>query len=188
MNTIRLKRVAGLYEWSRIWILYRGAFPKDERKPFKIFRDLWRRGKSDVWCLYDGKEFKGFASTINSNTVVMIDFFAVLKNSRGRGYGKQALRLLQEQYREGGIFIEIESVFEAVNDIDVRRRRKRFYIENGFIPVHVLADVFGVPMELMCWHCKIDYETYHRFYHDNYSPFAASHLKPMDYPDGGDAL
>lgn len=182
MSSLKLISVSGLVDWSRIWILYHQSFPKDERKPFKILRGLWKRKKSDVWCLKEGNSFLGFASTINSDGMVMIDFFAVCPDQRGKGYGTAALTLLKEQYQHRGIFIEIESVFENVSDHEMRCRRKRFYIENGFEPLHVLADVFGVPMELMSWRCKLDYNAYHDFYRDNYSEFAASNLSPMIYP------
>ena len=177
-----IQKVSGLKAWLQVWSLYRQAFPRDERKPFWIFVRLWRMGKSDVWCIWDERKFAGFASTIFDDRLVMIDYLAIKRGRRGAGVGTKALLALQQAYEGRGVFVEIESVFENTPDQALRLRRKQFYLTNGFEDMHVLADVFGVPMELLAWRCSVDFETYKAFYRDNYSPWAASHLSPMDYP------
>jgi len=178
-----LRPIGGLLQWPKVWQLYRSAFPRDERKPFRTMVKLWRAGKSDIWCILDGGEFAGFASTLNDRDVIMIDYLAVAPHLRGKRIGSQALRDLQKAYPDRGIFVEIESIYDDTPDRQDRARRKAFYAANGFEPMNVLADVFGVPMELMGWRCAFDYNRYYRFYYDNYSPAAASHLQPMIHPE-----
>ena len=46
----------------------------------------------------------------------------------------------------------------------------------------VLADVFGVRMELLGWDCKLDFNGYQTFYREHYSAWAAEHLEYADFP------
>jgi hypothetical protein len=46
--------------------------------------------------------------------------------------------------------------------------------------MEVFAWVFGVKMELMGFGCRLSYEQYHAFYRDNYSRWAAEHIKPAE--------
>ena len=63
-----------------------------------------------------------------------------------------------------------------------RIRRRRFYMANGMQPAQVMASVFGVNMELLCWNCRVDFCSYHAFYRDNYSAWAAQHIVEAEYP------
>ncbi|MBQ8536364.1 MAG: GNAT family N-acetyltransferase [Clostridia bacterium] len=166
----------------QIYRLYRSAFPRGERKPFLVMLDLRRKGKTDVWCFSVDKRFAGFASTINDDDLILIDYLAVRPQKRNHGIGTSALNALKAAYSGKGVFVEIESVFENTPDRQARVKRKQFYLRSGFEDMQVLADVFGIPMELLAWNYQMDFERYYGFYHDNYSPWAASHIKPMAYP------
>lgn len=101
---------------------------------------------------------------------------------RGRGAGSAALELIREKYAGQGVFVEIESIFEEGKDQQERIRRKSFYLKNGMQELHVLADVFGVRMELLGWDCEMDFERYRAFYRVNYSPWASEHLTYVENP------
>lgn len=144
---------------------------------------MWRKGKTDVWYLCSSGRFAGFATTINDDDLILLDYLAVTEKMRGRGTGSFFLRRMQEHYAGKGIFVEIESEYESVPNRAERIRRKCFYTKNGMQPARVLASVFGVHMELLCWNCSMDFHRYHAFYHDNYSPWAAEHIIEAEYPD-----
>lgn len=177
-----MEKVRGFMQWFRIYMLYRAAFPVSERKPFRMIVSMARRGKTDVWYAESEGRFAGFASTINDESIILLDYLAVDKKRRGRGEGSRILQALKENYAGRGIFVEIESPFENVPERRARLRRKSFYVANGFAPAGVMADVFGVHMELLCWKCSMDFSAYHAFYRDNYSPWAAEHILPVQYP------
>ena len=175
--------VSSPLQWLRIFHLYRRVFPRNERKPFSIILSMHRRGKTDVWYLRSGGRFAGFATTINDDDLILLDYLAVTKKMRGRGMGGFFLRQMQKYYAGKGIFVEIESEYESVPNRAERIRRKRFYTENGMRPSCVMARVFGVHMELLCWNCSVDFQRYHAFYRENYSPWAAEHIIEAEYPD-----
>lgn len=183
MQGFEMRRAAGMLDWMRIRHLYGRAFPVTERKPFAIIRRMWRKGRTDVWVMRQAGRFAGFATTINGDGLILIDYLAVPDKLRGRGTGSAALQALCGAYPECGLFVEIESPFETGADQPERLRRRAFYERSGFAPSRTMADVFGVPMELLCHGCAVDFETYHAFYCTHYSAWAGEHIRPLPHPE-----
>lgn len=181
---MELKKPDGWKTWLRLYRLYVTAFPRSERKPFAVIARLHRSGKNDLWCLERDGKFLGFAFMVNGSGTVLLDYFAVEKHFRGKGIGGEALEKLKDIYSEQGFFAEIENVYEPGEDQLRRQKRKRFYLNCGMIPMQVMADVFGVKMELLGWNCCLNFEEYHQFYHDHLSAWAADHVKEEPYPEG----
>lgn len=177
---ITLAQPRGLLQWRRIRRLYRSAFPAYERKPLYVIRRMYREGKTDVWyCRQDGA-FAGFATTINGAELILVDYLAVANGCRGKGIGSALLQALQMQYVGKGLFLEIESTFVEADNREERLRRKRFYLRNGLEELQVEAELFGTRMELLGRNCQLDFAAYRAFYHDNYSLWAAEHVKEID--------
>ena len=175
-------RISKPMQWMRVYRLYRSAFPRCERKPFRMIISMWRRGKTDVWrCEWQGR-FAGFATTINDEQLILLDYLAIEGGLRGKGIGSRMLDALKRAYLGKGMFVEIESPFEDGPDARERRQRKRFYESNGMRPAGVMAEVFGVKMELLCWNCRMNFKRYHSFYRENYSVWAADHILEAEYP------
>lgn len=176
-----LRRIARAADWWRVWRLYMRAFPATERKPFAIIRRMCRRGKTDVWVLRRDGAFAGFATTINGDGLILLDYLAVTQRLRGQGAGSAALAILAEAYDGCGIFVEIESPFEPGDDQCERLRRRAFYQRCGFEPCRTLAEVFGVPMELLGLRCCVDFAAYQTFYRAHYSAWAAEHIRKISH-------
>lgn len=180
---LRLRKMDTFLQRLRVQKLYYEAFPADERKPFGMIMRMRRKGRTDVWCMEADGKFAGFATTINGDDLVLIDYLAVAGGKRGEGIGSEGLRLLRKQYPGRGMFVEIESVYEPGDNHGERVRRKKFYIRNGMEELGVLADVFGVQMELLGWNCRLDFDGYQAFYREHYSSWAAEHLKYIEFPE-----
>ena len=177
------RRVSSAGEWLKIRLLYRAAFPASERKPFSRIVEMWKKEKSDVWYFSENARFAGFATTINSDSLVLIDYLAVVRRRRGQGTGTRAIESMKARYEGRALFVEIESPYEEGSDQADRVRRKRFYERCGMEPMNVMADVFGVKMELLVWNGQIDFAGYHAFYRDHYSPWAAEHITEAVHPE-----
>lgn len=171
-----------IIHWMKIYKLYRSAFPRYERKPFSIILSMHKKGKTDVWYFEKDCKFAGLAITINGENLILIDYFAVAQELRGRGTGSAILRQLQEQYSPKGLLVEIESVYNNSDNSEERNRRKQFYLRNQMVPMHVMVNLFGVDMELLGYNCRIDYDGYHSFYRKNYGEVFAKHIIEMEYP------
>jgi GNAT superfamily N-acetyltransferase len=177
METILLKKPEGIRTWVKLYRLYLEAFPAAERKPFSMILRMYRKGKTDIWCLERGGEFSGLAITINGPDLILLDYFAVEGKCRGKGVGSRSLAALQQLYADKGFFLEIESTLEDAPNREQRLRRKAFYLRCGLEELHTTAKLFGVNMELLGVRCRIDYEQYHAFYRDNYNQWAADHVE-----------
>lgn len=180
---VMLKRPRNPFRWLQVYRLYRQAFPRSERKPFWLILRMTKKKKTDTWCILSARQFAGFATTINGDGLVMLDYLAIDKKARNGGVGTQALRLLQDTYAGQGFFVEIESPFEDVPDKQDRLRRRAFYRRCGLEPLTVMAVVFGVRMELLGRDCALDFAGYQAFYRENYSDYAAQHLEKAHHPE-----
>ena len=167
-------------DWLRIRMLYQRAFPRDERKPFKIIRRMRREGRTDVWLTEQDGHFAGLAATINAPDVILLDYLAVHKKQRSQGIGSAILQALLEKYAGRGLFVEIEAA-DRDDPTGEKARRKAFYLRNGLTDMHVIAILFGVRMELLGRGCEMDFDGYRAFYHDHYNAWAADHVvRPED--------
>ncbi len=177
---VTMEKPRGNRYWLKILALYLTAFPPAERKPFSIIRKMYHQGNADVWCILKDGKFAGFASTVNGDDLILLDYLAVCKACRGAGAGSAAMELLMAQYAEKGFFVEIESTKEDCTDLPIRKKRRHFYEAAGMVDLGVSAQVFGVKMDLLGIRCAMTFDNYRGFYHDHYSPWAAQHLEPME--------
>lgn len=188
-SQITLNRPQTAGQWFKIYKLYRTAFPRSERKPFSMIAKMYRAGKTDVWYCTDQGRFVGLAITINGENDILLDYFAMDKTLRGRGYGSAILKAVISHYAPKTVFGEIETVFEDCEDLDMRIRRKQFYLRNGLKEMGVMVYLFGVKMELLTSDRSMTFEEYRDFYKNNYNQWAADHILPAEHPydTGGDA-
>ncbi len=182
---IRLERAKGLKQWLKIHRLYRLAFPREERKPFRAILEIHNNDRGDVWYCTVGDRFAGFASTVKGGELVLVDYLAVSPDTRDKGIGSAILVGLRAKYPDRHLFLEIESVWEDVPDREARLRRKAFYLRNGFTPMNLMIWLFGVKMEVLGIDCTMDFEQYHTFYYTYLSPWTAEHVSEDVHPDAG---
>lgn len=175
---MKIQRPTTMLQWFRIYRLYQSAFPKNEKKPFSMIRSMQKKGKTDVWYCEKNGKFAGLVVTINGPEQILLDYLAVGKKYRGQGVGSELLQQMRRQYAGKGVFLEIETVTEAADNFEERKRRKKFYLSNGMTEMKVYVELFGVEMELLGFDCMLTFEEYHAFYRDNYNAWAAEHVKP----------
>lgn len=180
---MELIRPSSPSHWLALYRLYMEAFPASERKPIYMILKTCREGRADIWCALENNRVVGLALTVLSDTVILLDYLAVVRHRRGSGIGAFILEQLQKRYAGKGLFIEIESTYADCPDHRLRLRRKGFYLRNGFAPMNVMVNLFGVQMELLGIGCRLTYQQYHTFYRDNYSPWAAEHITEAVHPE-----
>ena len=164
----------------RVWLLYQRAFPAGERKPFSRIVSMAREGRTDLWIIRRDGRFAGFASTVNSPDLVLLDYFAVAGRLRGKGVGSAALRALLECYAPRGVLVEIESTCIPSRNAEERENRKRFYVNCGMTPLGTEVDLFGIRMELLGCRCMLNFAEYKDFYLKYYTKSAEKHVNPVE--------
>ena len=173
---MKLIKPKNCLHWFKIYQLYKKAFPLYERKPFALIYNTFHKGNTDVWYIQDNENFIGLAITMNDQDLVLLDYFAIIENSRNQGYGSKSLQILQNIYQHQRLFIEIESTLNMSDNYAERLKRKQFYLRNGMMELGILANVFGVDMELLGFSQNITFEDYYNVYLHIYGRQSANHL------------
>lgn len=150
---------------ARIKKLYRAAFPSIERKPFRMILRQCEKGEAELFAIKsnDGA-FVGLAVTVKHNDIVMLDYFAIHPNARGKGAGSRALQMLKKKYADRRFILEIESVDEPCKNLEIRKKRREFYLRNGMKPAGYTAQVFFTVLEVLTAGEPVSFEEYRDLY------------------------
>ena len=121
--------------------LYESAFPANERIPIKQLMDnkIQREFFAFVDTIDGTPTFCGFSNSITRGTITNIVYFAVEPELRSRGYGSEILKTIREKHPETRLVvdIEVEEDSKDAKELELRERRRNFYLRNGFDAVPV---------------------------------------------------
>lgn len=146
---MRVEKVRKSKRKQEIKDIYLSAFPKEDRMPFWMMILMSYLWNTEFLAFYDKNDLCGFVymATIRRQTFVM--FFAVSENLRSKGYGSQILTQLQALYPKNKIVISIEPYDENAEDIELRLRRKKFYLDNGYVETGCFMKLGGKKQEII---------------------------------------
>lgn len=155
--------------------LYVSAFPKSERKPFWLIKRKATQGKMEILAITENG-FAGLAIMMFYKDMALLDYFAIDPERRSGGLGSKALKVLSDMYSDRRLFLEIELPDGSDSD-EIKRRRKAFYLRNGLVEANFKADLFGVPMEMLTFGCKISEEEYFGIYKNVFGSMFSNKIK-----------
>ena len=146
--------------------LYASAFPKEERKPFKMITKMHGVGRADMLKIEgDDGEFLGLAFTVIGKKFILLDYFAISEKERCRGYGRVALDLILKLYADLPVLIEIEDPNIESENTKERLRRLNFYKECGMKENPFNITLFGVDMITLSSGAPVSFEDYKNLYY-----------------------
>ncbi|MGN0502690.1 MAG: GNAT family N-acetyltransferase [Ruminococcus sp.] len=155
---------------DKIEELYLTAFPEIERKPFDLIIEKCNNGSMEIITIQnDNNDFLGLAIIILYSDMVLLDYFAIAPQSRGKNVGSSALKLLFERYKNKRFILEIENTEIKCDNSEERKRRKTFYIRNGMSVMPFKVNLIGVEMEVMTYDCEVSYKEYYSIYENTFS-------------------
>lgn len=145
--------------WEEIRALYRSRmqedFPQAELKPLDLLQHFYEEGLLLGYSLDQGEQ-RGLAYALleapQEGDVWLLDYLAVDKAQRGHGWGSRCLSLLPKELPQiQALVLEIERLDKAVDEaqVQLRQRRKAFYLGNGIQETGVFAQAFGVDYEIL---------------------------------------
>ena len=129
--------------------LYMRAFPKSERKPFKIMVQKQTEGTMELLSIEEENAFLGLAIFAHYKDIALLDYFAISDHMRGQGIGSRAIKALQKIYAGKRFVLEIETTKKPCDDLEMRQHRKAFYLRNGLHTMDFDVNLFGVEMEVL---------------------------------------
>ena len=180
-------RAARGREFREMKRIYLEAFPKIERKPFTMMKKKARQGTMEMLSVLDDGRLIGLAVTVLYKDLVLLDYFAIAEDCRGRGRGSEALRLVKERYQDKRLILEIELPKGNLRKRHECIRRKRFYLKNGMQETGIRAMVFCVPMEVLTAGSGMTYREYHKIYENTIGIFFAKRVSELPEVDAGES-
>ena len=153
MNNITMKKTS-LFGLFSVYKRYLKDFPKSERKPLGLLISYIIKKQADILLLYDGDKPVAYAVVLTDSkyNAVLLDYLATFSEYRSKGYGSEFIKAFRRYYADkSGIIIEIEEVGKAESEREnvLRKRRKEFYLRNGFEMQPVKLLLFGVDMNML---------------------------------------
>ncbi|HPE94732.1 MAG TPA: GNAT family N-acetyltransferase [Bacillota bacterium] len=144
--------------------LYTDTFPKEERQDFDTIISFTREKRAVIYSIFENT-FAGFVITLEDDSTVLINYFAMLPEMRCRGIGGRIITELTQRYAASGkrVFLEIETVPTHAAADDVRTRRRDFYRRCGYRDADICVRVFSCRFELMTHGGAITFDEYRNF-------------------------
>lgn len=140
--------------------LYDEAFPKEEQIPFWILRKASRTSTADLMQVYDDDLLVGFIHLVYFEDVVYLYYLAIEPDERGQGYGSKILQALRRRFSARRIILNIEVVDENCDNYEERKKRKEFYLKNGFREAGYSTREYSVEYEMLYLGGNVSYEEF----------------------------
>ena len=144
--------------------IYIDSFPKNERMPFPMMVAMSKLWNTDFWAFYDKDTLCGFIYLTHNRKIVFVMFLAVDKTIRSNGYGSAILQEIQYKYPDKKIIISIEPCDKNTPDIELRVRRKDFYLRNGYRETGYRMKLNGVVQEIIIRNGEFDKKQFRTFF------------------------
>lgn len=110
------------------------AFPPNEQATLEFLTTQAKRDEVSLLAYRDEKRFCGFAFMIEGTDLVYVLYLAVDETLRSKGYGARMLADIEQRFPGKTITLDIEPVEEPAPNVVQRKKRRGFYLRNGFIP------------------------------------------------------
>ena len=129
--------------------IYFESFPKSERMPFPMMVAMSKLWNTQFLSFYDNDVLCGFVYFATNRKLVFVMFFAVDEKLRSKGYGSAILQEIHNRYPNKKIVISIEPCEIGVPDLEIRKRRKAFYLRNGYKETGYMLKLNGAVQEII---------------------------------------
>lgn len=144
---MKWKNVIFCKEKAAIKEIYCEAFTKSERMPWGFMLVLSCIPTTRFRAFYEDEKLCGFLYYGVLGRYLFVMFFSVKVELRCCGYGSRILTELRKQYPNHRIIVTIEPPLRDV--LDIRARRKQFYLRNGFGETGFCIKSFGNVQEIL---------------------------------------
>lgn len=128
MNAIEIKDP---FKFKDVKKMYDDSFPPHERGDFDSFLKGVYEGFK-LYAFYDNNTLCGMCHYNVTPEFIHLNYIAIDKYYRNKGYGSLILTWLKEKYGDSPICVDVEEIDEKASDNITRQKRKDFYFNNGF--------------------------------------------------------
>ena len=147
---LRVKPITKKMEgFNLIKEVYTDAFPGREGEPISFLLANAKKGITKFEAHYDEEKFVGLSAVSSQGDFTYVQAIAVTPAGRGEGYGSQILSYIKETHPQNRIVLNLEVQDEGAKNAEQRKRRKEFYLKNGYVSTGIYAHIAGNDLETM---------------------------------------
>ncbi len=125
--------------------IYVNSFPKNERFPFWMLKHCSKEENVLFNIILNDNKVIGMEYLVNYENIAYLMYLAIDKEQRKKGYGSIILKELIKKYE-----IIILSIERPRKDLKDSKKRKDFYLKNGFSETNKFIVDNGVEYEILC--------------------------------------
>jgi len=131
--------------------LNKAEFPRNERMPIWMLLRMTKskKGVVDFLAFYDDDLFIGFISLFTICDLTYVALLAVNSKVQSKGYGSRILGYVKELYPDNRVTINIEVLDENAANSEQRKRRRAFYLKNGYESSGIILKMVGPALEVL---------------------------------------
>ena len=129
--------------------LYTNAFPGREGEPMYLLLGNAKKGITKFEAYYDEEELVGLSAVSSQGDLTYVQAIAVAPVGRSKGYGSQILSYIKEAHPQNRIVLNLEVQDENATNAEQRKRRREFYLKNGYVSTGIYAHIAGNDLETM---------------------------------------
>lgn len=169
---LRVESVTGRSkEKEKIKEIYSSSFLKEDRMPFWLMLIMAKMKNTEFISFHDKDTLCGFVYIATVQNLTFVMFLAVDETIRSKGYGSRILNKIQSIHPDSKIIISIERCDEDAKDIEQRLRRKKFYVNNGYIETGYLLELAKKKQEIIIKNGEFDEDEFSLFFkkYSNYT-------------------
>lgn len=122
------------------------SFPDNERLDINV---LLNNNKIDTYILLDEDKYIGFMTIADSDNYSYLYFLAIDSTNRSKGYGSKALEAFKDIAKDKTRLIDLDLQDDRAEDSINRKRRKDFYLRNGYYDINLRLDYLDMELELI---------------------------------------
>ncbi len=136
--------------WNQVNILAKEAFPPEEYlAPLELVK-MAESDNCDFLALLDEDTFVGFMVVKLYENMAYLFFLAIDADSRGKGYGSCAIETLKSEYPDKIHTVDFEMLDDTAPNPEQRKKRRCFYLRNGYRETGLFLSYLGVDYEVFC--------------------------------------
>lgn len=136
--------------WEEVNILAKEAFPPEEYLAPKKLLEMSETENIDFLALLEKDVFVGYMTVKLYKDIAYLFFLAVNSAYRSKGYGSRAIEALKERYPDKKQVVDFEMVDGNAENNEQRKKRRSFYMRNGYKETGLFLSYFGVDYEVFC--------------------------------------
>ena len=138
--------------------IYQKSFPTEER--YINLNKMVESQNTELYCLVENEIVLGFIYLIYYKDMIFILYLAINTQIRSKGYGSYLLKWCLKEYRDKKIYLNIEEVKECFDDYEIRKRRLKFYLKNGFFITNYISKEEFQNFNILSNNIEIDINQY----------------------------